>query len=118
MDIHQRIKRLRQEKNWTQAELAQKLGIRQKQISAYECGTTKPSTEVLIKLAEAFDVSLDYLAFEVQGKNTKIQVKDRELLRSFEMIDSYSEEERKVAKEILDLVIMKHRFQKLASSHS
>ena len=58
------------------------------------------------------------MAFEVQWKNTKIQVKDRELLRSFEMIDNYSEEKRKVAKEILDLVIMKHRFQKLASSHS
>ena len=42
MDIHQRIKRLRQEKSWTQADLDQKLGIRQKQISAYECGTTKP----------------------------------------------------------------------------
>ncbi len=117
MDIYQRIKRLRQEKNWTQAELAEHLGIRQKQISAYERRTTTPSTEVLIKLAEVFDVSLDYLAFNIEGENTKVEVKDRDLLKVLETIDDYPEEERKMAKEILDLVVMKHNFQELARSH-
>jgi len=117
MDIHNRIRQLRQERQWSQAELAEKVGIRQKQISAYETGVNNPSTEILIKLAEAFDVSLDYLAFESRGENTKIAVKDRELLKAFETIDDYTEEERKTAKEILNLVIMKHKFQELASSH-
>lgn len=116
MNISSRIKQLRTEKKWTQAELAERLGIRQKQISAYERGTNVPSTEVLIKLAETFDVSLDYLAFEVQGQSTKIAVKDRDLLRYFEAIDYYSEDERRLVKDMLNLVVMKHKFQNLALS--
>lgn len=117
MDIHKRIKQLRIEKNWTQTELADRLKIKQKQISAYERGANKPSTEVLIRLAEVFEVSLDYLAFELQGQSSKLEVKDRELLRYFETIDKFDLEERKMAKDVLDLIVMKHKFQELAKAH-
>jgi len=102
---------LRQERNWTQGELAKKLGIRQKQISAYETGANHPSTDILIRLAEVFDVSLDYLAFDLQGQSSKVHIKDRELLRYVEEIDDYTEEERRVIKEILNLVIVKHKLR-------
>ena len=114
MDIHQRIKQLRISRNWTQAELAERLSIRQKQISAYERKVTVPSTEILIRIAETFDVSLDYLAFESQGKSAKVSVKDRELLHCFEAIDNYSDSERNIAKQMLELLITKHKFKKLA----
>ncbi|MEW6585883.1 MAG: helix-turn-helix transcriptional regulator [Nitrospirota bacterium] len=117
MVLHSRIKQLRLERNWKQAELAEKLGIRQKQISSYERGTTNPSTEVLIKLAEVFNVSLDYLAFEGNGQRAKIEVKDKEFLQYFETIDNYEEQERKLAKEFLNLLVMKHKFQELVHSH-
>ena len=116
MAIASRIKQLRQESQWTQAELAEKMGIKQKQISAYERGINSPSTDVLIKLAEVFDVTLDYLAFETKGSMGKLNIQDRELLRRFEMVDTLSEREKNLAKEILDLVILKHRFQELAGA--
>ncbi len=68
--------------------------IHQKQISAYERGRNTPSTEVLIKLADIFDVSLDYLAFEAEGQSAKVNIKDRELLRRFEEIDKLSEKDK------------------------
>lgn len=114
--ISRRIRQLRQEQHWTQAELAEKLGIHQKQISAYERGVNIPSTDILIKLAEVFDVTLDYLAFEAQGQPAKLNIQDRELLRRFELVDTLSEKEKDLAKEILDLVILKHRFQELADT--
>ncbi len=116
MGIAKRIKKLRQEHQWTQAELAEKLDIRQKQVSAYERGVNLPSTDVLIKLAETFDVTLDYLAFETKGQPAKLNIQDRELLRRFELIDNLTEEEKGLAKEILDLVILKHKFQELANT--
>jgi transcriptional regulator with XRE-family HTH domain len=116
MAISDKIKQLRIENKWTQAELAERLSVRQKQISAYETGANNPSTDVLIRLSEVFDVSLDYLAFELQGKSSKISVKDRELLKRFEAIDNFSEDERRIAREMLDLVIMKHRFQNIIDS--
>lgn len=116
MVIGERVKKLRQEHQWTQAELAERLGIKQKQISAYERGINLPSTDVLIKLAETFDVTLDYLAFETKGQPAKLNIQDRELLRKFEMVDSLTEKEKGLAKEILDLVILKHKFQELATT--
>lgn len=74
-------------------------------------------TDILIKLAGVFDVTLDYLAFETKGGGTgKLNIQDRELLQRFEMMDTLSEQEKSLAKEILDLVILKHRFQELAGT--
>ncbi|EMO51673.1 putative bacteriophage CI repressor protein [Leptospira noguchii] len=112
--IFGKIKKLRQEHNWTQEELANKLGVQQKQVSAYERGVNFPSTEVLIKLAEVFDVSLDYLAFN-KTASTKIDVKDRELLRYFEAIDRMEEKEKQTVKEILNLVLVQKKVKELAN---
>lgn len=114
MMLADRIRQLRQEKRWTQAELGEKIDIRQKQVSSYERGVNIPSTDVLIKLAEVFNVTLDYLAFEAQGQPAKLNVQDRELLRRFEAVDKLPEHEKDLAKEVLDLLILKHRFQELA----
>jgi hypothetical protein len=59
-------------------------------------------------------VTLDYLAFEAKGQPASLNIQDRELLRRFEEVDTLSEPEKTLAKEILDLVILKHRFQALA----
>jgi transcriptional regulator with XRE-family HTH domain len=114
MAISDRIRQLRQERRWSQGDLGEQLGVHQKQVSAYERGVNLPSTEVLIKLAEVFNVTLDYLAFEAKGAPASLNIQDRELLRRFEEVDSLSEKEKSLAKEILDLVILKHRFQSLA----
>jgi transcriptional regulator with XRE-family HTH domain len=118
MTIAKRIKRLRQEQNMTQADLGNKLGVHQKQVSAYERGINVPSTDVLIKLAEVFNVTLDYLAFEAKGQPAKLNIQDRELLRRFEALDKLSDNEKNLAKEILDLIILKNRFQELAGASS
>ncbi|WP_036085068.1 helix-turn-helix domain-containing protein [Leptospira noguchii] len=115
MDIFGRIKKLRQERNWTQEELASRLGVQQKQVSAYERGVNFPSTEVLIKLAEVFDVSLDYLAFDKAANTSKVDVKDRELLRYFEAIDQMEEKEKQTVKEILNLILVQKKVKELAN---
>lgn len=115
MAIADRIRIMRTERRWTQAELAEKLGVHQKQVSAYERGINTPSTDVLVKLAEVFDVTLDYLAFESQGQAAPVNIQDRELLRRFEAVDALSDDEKRLAKDILDLVILKHRFKTLTA---
>lgn len=116
MAMHEKLRMLRQEKGWTQAELADKVSVHQKQISSYERGVTSPSTEVLIKLAEVLDVTLDYLAFTAKGgAQGKLNLHDRELLRRFEAVDGLPDTYRSLAKEMLDLLVLKHRFQSLAA---
>lgn len=57
-----RLKKLREAKGITQSELANELGYKNQQvISFYEMGEREPRIEALIKLANYFDVSIDYL---------------------------------------------------------
>ncbi len=47
--------------NTTQQEICNKLGLSVKNLSNYEIGRTEPDIKTLIKLANYFNVSLDYL---------------------------------------------------------
>ena len=55
------LKTLRTQNNYTQVQLAQKLGLTKSVISAYETGLRLPSYDVLINIAKIFKVSTDYL---------------------------------------------------------
>ena len=56
-----RIKMLREENKITQEELAQKLDLSKGIISLYEKEERKPSLEVLVKMSEIFNCSIDYI---------------------------------------------------------
>lgn len=55
------ISKLRNEKGWTQNQLAEKLKVSDKAVSKWESNKGDPSLEFLPIMAELFDVSLDYL---------------------------------------------------------
>lgn len=54
----EKIIELRQEKGWTQAELAEKLGTTQSALARIESGKFNPKLDFLKRLAEAFDTKL------------------------------------------------------------
>jgi len=56
-----KIKQLRAEKKKTQEELGKIIGVTTSMIGMYEMGVRRPSYEVLIKLADYFGVTTDYL---------------------------------------------------------
>lgn len=60
-----RLKELRKEKNKTQRDIAKLTGYMQTLISKWEHGDREPDIATLIKLADYFEVSVDYLI----GKN-------------------------------------------------
>lgn len=55
------LKNLRKSKNITQKQLALDIGASERGIQQYELGERKPTYDMLIALADYFDVSLDYL---------------------------------------------------------
>ena len=59
--ISQRIKELRLENELTQKELSDYLGLTPKMISFYELGQRIPPSDIILKLADKFQVSTDYL---------------------------------------------------------
>ncbi|APA01586.1 helix-turn-helix domain-containing protein [Bacillus velezensis] len=59
--LGKRITSLRKKANLTQEQLATKLNITRSALSQYELGTRNPDYDLLIKIADFFDVSIDYL---------------------------------------------------------
>ncbi len=56
-----RIKNLRQSKELNQVQLAEKLGVKKQSISNWENDNIMPSVDMLIRIADFFHVSTDYL---------------------------------------------------------
>lgn len=67
-----RIKLLREENSFTQLDLATRLNCSKSVIGLYESETRKPSMEVLIKLSEIFNCSIDYILGKSDIRNTNI----------------------------------------------
>ena len=63
-----RLKKLRKQKNISQLKLALDLNMSQNTISRYENMTREADYETLIKFADYFDVSLDYLLGRIENK--------------------------------------------------
>ena len=59
--IYKRIRDLREDNDWTQKEVAQKLNCSQQVYSNYELGQRDIPTDILIKLSYVYNVSVDYI---------------------------------------------------------
>ena len=57
----ERIRNLRIDQNYTQKQIAEYLGIKQNTYSQYEIGVLNYPIDVLMKLADFYGVSVDYL---------------------------------------------------------
>lgn len=64
MTIGEKISRLRKENNYTQEQLAERMGVSRQSVSKWESNIAYPETEKLIQLSEFFDCTLDYLLKE------------------------------------------------------
>lgn len=65
--LHDNIKRLRHQKGMTQELLAQRLHIVRQTVSKWEKGLSVPDSEMLVRLAEVFEVSVSELLGEASG---------------------------------------------------
>lgn len=63
-----RLKELRKAKGISQLKLAMDLSMNQNTISRYETGEREADYKTLIKLADYFDVSIDYLLERTNNK--------------------------------------------------
>ena len=59
--LSDRIRELRKEKNLTQPELGKIIGMGKTTVSMYETGNSTPGDDIKLKMADYFDVSIDYL---------------------------------------------------------
>ena len=70
--MYNRIRDLREDQDLNQTQVAKMLGMSQTGYSKYETGENDIPTIILIKLADFYDVSVDYLLNRTDNKRTNI----------------------------------------------
>ena len=70
MTLGERIYRLRNDRNMTQEQLAEKLGVTRQSISKWEGDLVKPEIDKLKAIAKLFEISLDELISDETGEKT------------------------------------------------
>lgn len=101
-DLGPRVRRLRQERGWTQEELAKLVGCSQRAIVYYETTAKCPPAPIIAKLAGAFDLSMEALMGrdEIPTKRTQHDpnlledAEDRRLWKKFRKIRDLSERDQ------------------------
>lgn len=61
MNFNKRLREIRMNRNLTQQNVADAAGIALRSYQCYETGTRTPSYEILVRIADTLDVSIDYL---------------------------------------------------------
>jgi len=110
MSFGKRLIEVRKEKGLSQEDLATLIGTKGPAIGRYERGTAKPTIEVAIRLANALDISLDYLVGKV---DTAL---DAAALNRLKDIAKLSEEDRQFILRAVDGLIRDIKTQKAYAS--
>jgi len=114
-DFAENLKRCRTGKGISQEELAKKIAIHPVQLSRYERGQSAPSIEVVQKIADALEVSLDELVYGNQDNKADQLISDRELLGMFKKVQLLNERQKETVKDLLSTYILTSELkQKLA----
>lgn len=88
VNMGKKLKSLRIEKKLTQRQIAERIGLAISAVSSYESGTRYPSYDVLIKLAQIFHVSTDYLLGMTDRRNIDVSgLDDNEIELISQLVD-------------------------------
>ncbi len=108
MELGENMMLVRKKKGLSQAELGKLIGTSGDVVGRYERGDIKPSIDVVGKIADALDVSLDYLV----GKSNILL--DKQMLKRFQDISELDEAKRNTLFDLIDTYI---RDAKVRSAH-
>jgi transcriptional regulator with XRE-family HTH domain len=115
MDFGSRLKQLRTDKGFSKLELSEIAQVHHVQIGRYENKGAMPSTDVLTKLANALNVSTEFLLNGTNDDFANEVLIDKELLNQFKSIEKFSEEKKHIVKELIDAFILKSNLQQQLS---
>lgn len=76
MTVAEGLKRFRKEKELTQEAVAAAIGIHRQAYTRYESGKVLPIITVLIKMADVYNVSIDYLVGRTEGTSNGNDIQD------------------------------------------
>ncbi len=116
MSIGKRLKEERKRMKLSQEKLAELAQTHYSNIGRYEREDAKPSAELLNRIANALEVSPDYIINGTIEDKAEGVISDLELLTQFKKVERFPDDKKKLVKEFLNAFILTTNLkQQLAS---
>jgi transcriptional regulator with XRE-family HTH domain len=109
MNLAKKIIQLRQERDWSQTDLGKKVGVNQRYVSTWETGRNLPHVETLVKIAQVFEVSVDYLLLDNIPREGVHTIDDLELYEQFQQAEALPADQKKAIKQLVGALIFQHK---------
>lgn len=100
MDLGNMIAKLRKEKNWSREDLGKEVGTSGAIIGRYERNEITPSVEVAANIANALEVSLDFLVGAASAT-----VKDKKMIYRLELLEKIAKEDKDTILKVVDSLL-------------
>jgi len=113
MSFKNNLVQYRKQRQFTQRQLADKIGLSVEQIKKYEAGKSQPTLDVIKRLSQTLGVPSDTLIFD----DAERAPTSARLLSQFQAISSFTELEQEHISIFLDAYIKKHRFEEMMQSN-
>ena len=113
MGLAENLKRLRKKRGWSQSQLAEQIGSHLSHINRIETGKYNPSLDVVQKLANVLEVTIDYLVNDEQGDMKEVRIEDKGLFERVKMIDSLDQEDKTALIRVIDSMLTKKKILSL-----
>lgn len=118
MSLAENIKKIRKKKGWSQKELGEMIGSHLSHINRIETGKQNPSLEVLIKLADALDVSIDGLVRGSEEDFKEIRIEDKNMAERIKLLNTMDPEDRKAVIRVIDAMLTKKKILRIVSGEN
>ncbi|WP_084247019.1 helix-turn-helix domain-containing protein [Rummeliibacillus stabekisii] len=106
MMFAQVLKILRKNKNLTQSDMANMLGITRQGYAKYENEESQPDFNTLKKIADYFDVSIDYLLGRTAFKTNDEEIFMEDISEIFEKLSTMKKKDRKTIVNTIDALYL------------
>jgi len=110
--LGRKIARLRKQRDWTQDQFAERVGVHGRHISRWETDKSKPTIDKIRKIADVFGTSAEDLIKE-SGEEFVVCEQDRALTKHMKLIEDLSEDDKEIVIRLIKALSTKRRMEKV-----
>ena len=111
MNIADNIKKLREDKEMMQKEVAAEIGLKPAHYNKIEKGLVDPSVEILDKLAAHYGITIDEIVHFSKATPKAVKMEDKTSAEQLRLMTQLKEKDKNVVMSIIDTMLTKQKFQ-------
>jgi transcriptional regulator with XRE-family HTH domain len=108
-----KLKKVRSERGFSQADLAERSGLKINDISRYERGAVSPNLENFVKIAKALEVSADVLLFDAPPSAVSEPPRNLKLWQRLQEVEALEKNDQEAVLRLIDAMIAKRKIKEV-----